>query len=90
MGIVLRLGKNCVASAPCVVRDAAWRPLLTMTNFVQSAEFVILRSRRSRRLEGWPQAAACGAILRDAVLRTAPQDEVVEYPIEAKEMPAWR
>ena len=28
------------------------------------------------RLEGRPQAAACGAILRDAVLRTAPQDEV--------------
>jgi hypothetical protein len=28
------------------------------------------------RLEGWPQAAACVAILRDAVLRTAPLDEV--------------
>ena len=29
-----------------VVRDAAVRPLLAMTSFVQSADFVILRSPR--------------------------------------------
>ena len=37
---------------------------------------LVLRSLRSRRLEGRPRAAAVGAILRDAVLCTAPQDEV--------------
>ena len=37
---------------------------------------LVLRSRRSRRLEGWPQTQCFAAILRDAMLRMAPQDEV--------------
>jgi hypothetical protein len=37
---------------------------------------LVRRSRRSRRLERWPQAQCFAAILRDAVLCTAPQDEV--------------
>ena len=44
---------------------------------------LVLRSLRSRRLEGRSQAAACGAILRDAVLRTAPQDEVIRKGVTA-------
>ena len=37
---------------------------------------LILRSVRRTRLEGWPQTLKPVAILRDAALRTAPQDEV--------------
>src|SRR3984957_7365012 len=40
---------------------------------------LVLRSGRRPRLEGRPRPAAYGAILRDAVLRTAPQDEGMEY-----------
>jgi hypothetical protein len=36
---------------------------------------LILRSARRARLEGWWQAPASLAILRDATLRVAPQDE---------------
>jgi len=39
---------------------------------------LVLRSRHRRRLEGQPQGQCFAAILRDAVLRTAPQDEVME------------
>ena len=35
-----------------------------------------LRSERSERLEGWPQAGVRVATLRDAALRAAPQGEV--------------
>jgi hypothetical protein len=38
----------------------------------------VLGARERGRLEGRPQAAGYGAVLRDAVLRTAPQDEVRE------------
>jgi hypothetical protein len=36
-----------------------------------------LRSERSERLEGWAAKKMRVAILRDAALRAAPQDEVV-------------
>jgi hypothetical protein len=39
--------------------------------------YLILRSERSERLEGWATGDALVPTLRDATLRAAPQGEVV-------------
>src|SRR6185312_15930275 len=59
------LERSSVIAFPCVVRDAAWRPLLTMTKPVESPEVVILRSPRSGRLEGRKSVHVLAAVDRE-------------------------
>ena len=73
---------NCPASARASPPSAAATPRFEMplsayrdTNVLLSD--LILRSRRSRRLEGWPHAAACWAILRDGAF--APPNTKVRF-----------
>jgi hypothetical protein len=44
-------------------------------------------SGEARRLEGWAMGEVQVRILRDAVLRTAPRDEVVRVPSETHDIP---
>jgi hypothetical protein len=57
-----------VAGADCLVRQE-----------LPSSVLILRSPPQGGRLEGWRQARLFLAILRDAVLRTAPQDEELSY-----------